>query len=80
MNAHLKITILSRSQNADHLKQYAETIWDPCERLLEGQEFISEGANIPAGFCSWACGRSGSGRAVAKSSASWPGSVVLQGA
>ena len=54
MNAHVKITILSRSQNADYLKQYAETIWEPCERLTEGQEFISERADMPAGFCSWA--------------------------
>jgi uncharacterized repeat protein (TIGR04076 family) len=54
MNARVRITVLRRSQNVDFLEAYAESIWEPCERLIEGREYISKGANIPIGFCSWA--------------------------
>ena len=54
MNADVKITVLRRTQNKDLLEDYAESIWDPCERLSEGQEFISQSANMPEEFCSWA--------------------------
>lgn len=54
MNADIEITILKRTQNADLLAQYADSIWEPCERLNEGQQFVSRGANVPEGFCSWA--------------------------
>lgn len=54
MNAKVKITVLRRTQNADLLKSYADSVWEPCERLAEGREFIAEGANMPGGFCSWA--------------------------
>lgn len=54
MNANVKITVLRRTLNEDFLSDYAESIWEPCERLEEGQEFICEGINMPAGFCSWA--------------------------
>lgn len=54
MNADVKITVLKRTVNEDLLRQYAQSIWEPCERLEEGQEFISHGVNIPEGFCSWA--------------------------
>ena len=54
MNASVTITVLRRLQHEDLLKQYADSIWEPCERLSEGQEFVSENANMPPGFCSWA--------------------------
>ena len=53
-NADVKITVLRRSQNAEYLREYADDIWEPCERLAEEQQFISSGANMPDGFCSWA--------------------------
>ena len=54
MNADVKITILRRTQNRDFLEEFAESIWGPCERLGDGQEFVSQRANMPEGFCSWA--------------------------
>jgi len=54
MNAKIKITVLRRLHNRDFLENYADRVWEPCERLKEGQVFISEGANMPDGFCSWA--------------------------
>lgn len=54
MNAKVKITVLRRLHHQDLLKEYADFLWEPCERLGEGQEFVSEGVNMPAGFCSWA--------------------------
>jgi uncharacterized repeat protein (TIGR04076 family) len=54
MDAKIKITVLRRTRQEDLLARYATHIWEPCERLSEGQEFISEGANMPLGFCSWA--------------------------
>jgi len=53
-NCDVKITVLRRTQNEDLLHEYADRIWEPCERLAEGQEFVSRGANMPEGFCSWA--------------------------
>lgn len=54
MNARVRITVLRRSQNVDFLEAYADSVWEPCERLIEGRSFVSKGANIPLGFCSWA--------------------------
>jgi len=54
MNADIKITVLKRDVNNDLLTEYADAIWPPCERLKEGQEFISQSVNMPLGFCSWA--------------------------
>ena len=54
MNADIRITVLKRSHNSDFLEAYAESDWEPCERLQEGQQFVSRGANMPEGFCSWA--------------------------
>jgi uncharacterized repeat protein (TIGR04076 family) len=54
MNARVRITVLRRSQNVDFLEAYAESVWEPCERLIEGRSFVSKRANIPLGFCSWA--------------------------
>ena len=52
MNARVRITVLRRSQNLDFLENYAESVWEPCERLSEGRSFVSKGATIPIGFCS----------------------------
>ena len=54
MNAKIKITVLRRSLNKEFLNDFAEFVWEPCERLHEGQEFVAEGVNMPEGFCSWA--------------------------
>ena len=54
MNAHVKITVLRRTLNREYLADYADSPWEPCERLAEGQKFISSGGNMPEGFCSWA--------------------------
>lgn len=54
MNADIKITVLRRTLNEDFLRDYADSLWEPCERFAEGQEFISRGLDMPEGFCSWA--------------------------
>ena len=54
MKAKVKITVLKRTLHKELLEKYAESIWEPCERLCEGKEFVSEDVNIPPGFCSWA--------------------------
>ena len=55
MNADIRITVLKRTQNRDALEQYADSIWDPCERFQEGQEFIIKSMEKPDDFiCSWA--------------------------
>ncbi len=54
MNARVRITVLRRTQNAEFLRQYADSLWEPCERLRDGEVFVSEGANMPDGFCCWA--------------------------
>jgi uncharacterized repeat protein (TIGR04076 family) len=54
INADVKITVLKRTLNADAVAQYGEGTWAPCERLTEGRVFVSRGANMPDGFCSWA--------------------------
>lgn len=54
MDGSIKITVLRKSHNSAFLDQFAEFRWESCERLQEGEEFISEGVNMPPGFCSWA--------------------------
>ena len=54
MNAAVNITVLQRTLTEGLVGEYTERPWQPCERLRVGQEFISEGANMPPGFCSWA--------------------------
>ena len=50
----VKITVLRRTLNEDFLAQYATSKWDQCERLTEGQVFISRNMEMPDGFCSHA--------------------------
>ncbi len=54
MPSDVKITVLQRLLHKDLLEEYADTVWTPCERLVEGQEFISKMVNMPDNFCSWA--------------------------
>ena len=54
MDANVKITVLRRLFHKDLVEEYADSTWAPCERLQEGQEFVTQGVNMPAGFCSWA--------------------------
>jgi len=54
MNADVRITVLKRSRNLDFLETYADEIWEPCERLADNQQFVSKGANMPEGFCTFA--------------------------
>ena len=50
MKAKVKITVLKRTLHKELLEKYAESIWEPCERLCEGKEFVSEDVNIPPGL------------------------------
>ena len=54
MDAAVKITVLRRTLTEGLVGPYTEAPWAPCERLTDGQQFISKGANMPEGFCSWA--------------------------
>jgi len=54
MNAAVRIVVLKRTLSDGLVGEYTDYQWEACERLAEGQEFISEGANMPGGFCSWA--------------------------
>ena len=54
MNADVKITVLRRTLNEDFVRNHADSTWVPCQRLTDGQEFISHGLDMPEGFCSWA--------------------------
>ena len=53
VNAPVKITVLRRMV-FEEFNVYKTGKSSPCERLREGQEFLSKGANMPEGFCSWA--------------------------
>ena len=54
MNADIRITVLRRTVNEDFYRDYATVPSQPCERLQDGQQFVSHGANMPEGFCSGA--------------------------
>jgi uncharacterized repeat protein (TIGR04076 family) len=54
MNAEIKITVMKRLLHPDLVDLAGTGPWEPCERLAVGQEFVSRGANMPEGFCSWA--------------------------
>jgi uncharacterized repeat protein (TIGR04076 family) len=53
MRARIRITVAKRLLMPDLVAAHATGDWQPCERLAEGQEFISQG-DMPEGFCSWA--------------------------
>ena len=54
INTDVRITVLQCTHNEALLRDHAEFVWPPCERFREGQEFVSQDANMPEGFCSWA--------------------------
>ena len=41
-------------KNRPFLEEYAETVWDICERFGDRDCFVSKNCNMPDGFCSWA--------------------------
>ncbi|MBM4044247.1 MAG: TIGR04076 family protein [Planctomycetes bacterium] len=53
VNAPVRITVLRRTVFEESSPCKAGKI-APCERLEDGQVFVSKGANMPEGFCSWA--------------------------
>ena len=56
MFADVRIIVLKRLFIEEAVQKYAEGEWGPCNKLVEGQEFIVAGKDLamPAGFCSWA--------------------------
>jgi len=51
--ANVRITVMKRLLLLDMVEANASGPWQECDRLSEGQEFISDG-DMPEGFCSWA--------------------------
>ena len=54
MDANVKITVAKRLFHKDLVEENCTHMWQACSRLSNGQEFVSEHANMPEGFCSWA--------------------------
>ena len=51
----VKITVLKRELYKDLVDEYAaDKNFAPCPKYEDGQEFILEAKEMPAGFCSWA--------------------------
>ncbi len=55
-----RITVLKRTINRDLIDEYLDKDtskdFGPCDRFVDGQEFIVDGysAEVPEGFCAWA--------------------------
>ena len=55
MTGRLKITVLKRELYKNFVDEYAaDKNLTPCARYEDGQEFILDTKDMPAGFCSWA--------------------------
>jgi len=55
MASQLKITVLKRELYKDLVDKYAaDKNFAPCPKYKDGQEFILDTKDMPAGFCSWA--------------------------
>lgn len=54
VRADVRITVMKRLLLEDMVADSGATRWAACDRLSDGQEFISSDANMPVGFCSWA--------------------------
>ena len=55
MASQIKITVLKRELYKDLVDEYAaDKNFAPCPKYEDGQEFILEAKEMPAGFCSWA--------------------------
>jgi uncharacterized repeat protein (TIGR04076 family) len=52
--AKVKITVLKKLHTDEVLKQFGNNVEAECGLFPVGKEFVSEGVNMPAGFCSWA--------------------------
>ena len=52
--AKLRITVLKRMFNQDLADTYSTPGTEVCGRFEDGQQFIVEGLDQPAGFCAWA--------------------------
>ncbi len=54
----VRITVLKKTFNQEWVDEYTEGVeWKPegcCHSFEEGQEFISDGTNMPEGFSDWA--------------------------
>ena len=55
MASQLKITVLKRELYKDLVEKYAaDKNFTQCPKYKDGQEFILDTKDMPAGFCSWA--------------------------
>ena len=54
IRADVRITVMKRLLLQDVVEANAAGPWAACDRLHDGQQFISSDANMPEGFCSWA--------------------------
>ena len=52
--ARLKVTVLKRMFNEELAKKHCNPGASICDKFKEGQEFVVEGLDQPAGFCAWA--------------------------
>ena len=52
--AKVKITVAQKLKPGALLQQYGQDVEEECPVVATGAEFISEGINMPEGFCSWA--------------------------
>lgn len=51
--AKCKVTVLRRDFNQELAERYCQSA-TPCARFKDGQEFVLENFDQPAGFCYWA--------------------------
>ena len=55
MAGQIKITVLKRELYKDLVNEYAtDKNFKQCGKFEDGQEFILNAKEMPAGFCSWA--------------------------
>jgi len=50
----IKVTVLRREFNKDLADKYCKNPVTACSRFSDGQEFVLETMDQPAGFCYWA--------------------------
>ena len=54
VNTNVKITVVKKLFHEDMIEMFGDGPWQRCKRFELQQHFISQGANMPQGFCSWA--------------------------
>lgn len=52
--AKVKITVLKKLKTGEVLEEFGNKVEAECPLFPVGKEFVSEGVNMPQGFCSWA--------------------------